>query len=302
MKRVLLLGHPVAHSLSPVFQQAAFDHEHLPVRFELHDVPPRDLAAEIATLRMDPDVIGANVTIPHKETVVPLLDSIGEDAAEIGAVNTIVRAGSRLIGRNTDVAGFRSALEALVDGRRPPRSVLLLGAGGGARAVLAILATSGAARIAIANRHLHRGERLARAVAANAPHLTLRPIPWHESVLADEATCADLIINATSLGLHGASPLPATSFRAGQYLIDLAYGANETPLVRAARAAGAEAVDGREMLLGQGAAAFALWTGRGAPLNVMRTALDAALERASQAALPTVQHGDALGQRTGGAT
>lgn len=282
MKRVLLLGHPVGHSLSPIFQQAAFDHEHLPVRYEIRDIPPRGLAAEIAALRTDVDVIGANLTIPHKETVIPLLDSIGEDAAEIGAVNTIVRAGSRLIGRNTDTVGFRSALDALVGQRQPPRNVLLLGAGGGARAVLAVLATSGAVRVALANRHLHRGERLARAVVANAPHLTVRPIPWHASLLADEAANADLIVNATSLGLHGDSPLPASALRAEQYVIDLAYGANETPLVLAARTAGAEAIDGREMLLGQGGAAFTLWTGRSAPLTVMRTALESALTSSSR--------------------
>jgi shikimate dehydrogenase len=284
MKRVLLLGHPVDHSLSPLVQQAAFDHERLPVRYELRDVPARSLAAEITALRADPEVIGVNLTIPHKEAIVPLLDSIGEDAERVGAVNTIVRAGSRLIGRNTDIVGFRSALDALVDERRPPRSVLLLGAGGGARAVLAVLATSGAVRVAIANRHLHRGERLARTAAAAAPHLAIRPIPWHDSTLADEALHADLIINATSLGLHDASPLPLGSIRKGQYVIDLAYGPNETPLVRAARAAGAEAADGREMLLGQGAAAFSLWTGRSAPLTVMRKALESALESAEQRA------------------
>ena len=132
MKRAILLGHPVAHSLSPVFQQAAFDHEHLPVRYELSDVAPGSLATAIAALRADTDVIGANVTIPHKESIATLLDAVDDEATAVGAVNTIVRAGTRLIGRNTDVTGFRSALELLVDGRQPPRDVLLLGAGGGA--------------------------------------------------------------------------------------------------------------------------------------------------------------------------
>ena len=168
MKHAILFGHPVAHSLSPVFQQAAFDHEHLPVRYELSDVAPGSLATAIAALRADTDVIGANVTIPHKESIATLLDAVDDEATAVGAVNTIVRAGTRLIGRNTDVTGFRSALELLVDGRQPPRDVLLLGAGGGARAVLAVLATSGAVRIAISNRHLHRGEKLARAEIGRA--------------------------------------------------------------------------------------------------------------------------------------
>ena len=108
-KRIVLLGHPVAHSLSPAFQQAAFDHLGLPVRYELMDVAPKGLAAAVTALRADPDLIGANVTIPHKETIGALLDSVTEETTAIGAVNTITRAGSRLVGRNTDVAGLRGA-------------------------------------------------------------------------------------------------------------------------------------------------------------------------------------------------
>jgi shikimate dehydrogenase len=158
-RRILLLGHPVEHSLSPAFQQAAFDSIGLPVRYEAMDVAPADLARVVAELRADPLVMGANVTVPHKEKIAPLLDSLTDDAVQIGAVNTITRAGSRLVGRNTDAAGFRGALNGLLDGRRTPRHALVLGAGGAAKAAISALVTAGVAQISIANRHLARAER-----------------------------------------------------------------------------------------------------------------------------------------------
>ncbi|MEI6271242.1 MAG: shikimate dehydrogenase, partial [Chloroflexota bacterium] len=200
-KRIVLLGHPVAHSLSPAFQQAAFDHIGLPVRYELMDVAPKELAAAIAALRADADVIGANVTIPHKETIGALLDSVTEETTTIGAVNTITRAGSRLVGRNTDVAGLRGALDALLDGRRTPRAALILGAGGAARAAVAALVGAAVGQISITNRHLCRAEQVAAAASKAWPHLAIRAVPWHESILVEEAARVGIVINATSLGL-----------------------------------------------------------------------------------------------------
>ena len=276
-RRILLLGHPVEHSLSPAFQQAAFDSIGLPVRYEAMDVAPADLARVVAELRADPLVMGANVTVPHKEKIAPLLDSLTDDAVQIGAVNTITRAGSRLVGRNTDAAGFRGALDGLLDGRRTPRHALVLGAGGAAKAAISALVTAGVAQLSIANRHLARAERLVAEVRKASPHLTVRAAPWHEGLLIEEAQSAGLVVHATTLGLSdGALPLPAAAFRAGQFVIDVVYAPGETALVRTARAAGAEAIDGREMLLLQGAAAFELWTGRPAPIAVMREAFDTA--------------------------
>lgn len=280
-RRVLLVGHPVGHSLSPAFQQAAFDAIGLPVRYEALDVAPTDLARVVAEMRADPLVVGANVTVPHKEKIAPLLDSLTEDAVQIGAVNTMTRAGNRLIGRNTDIAGFRGALDGLLDGRRTPRHALVLGAGGAAKAAIAALITAGVAQITVANRHLARAERLVAAVRKAAPHLTVRAAPWHEGLLVEEAQIAGAVVHATTLGLsESALPLPATAFRPGQFVLDVVYAPGETTLVRTARAAGAEAIDGREMLLLQGAAAFTLWTGRPAPLAVMRAALEAASDHA----------------------
>ena len=277
-KRILLLGHPVKQSLSPAFQQAAFDHVGLPVRYELMDVPPKGLAAAVAALRADADVIGANVTIPHKETIAAHLDSITEECATIGAVNTITRAGSRFVGRNTDIAGLRGALDGLLDGRRMPRAALILGAGGAARAAVAALVSAAVGQISITNRHLRRAEQVAAAAQKSWPHLAIRAIPWHESILVEEAARVGIVIHATSLGLspNDAPALPAAAFREGQFVVDAVYSRGGTALVRNARAAGAEATDGLEMLLLQGAASFELWTGRPAPISIMRDALAAA--------------------------
>lgn len=295
-KRILLLGHPVKQSLSPAFQQAAFDHVGLPVRYELMDVPPKRLAATVAALRADADVIGANVTIPHKETIAAHLDSITEECATIGAVNTITRAGSRFVGRNTDIAGLRGALDGLLDGRRMPRAALILGAGGAARAAVAALVSAAVGQISITNRHLRRAEQVVAAAQKSWPHLAIRAVPWHESILVEEAARVGIVIHATSLGLspNDAPALPAAAFREGQFVVDAVYARGGTALVRNARTAGAEATDGLEMLLLQGAASFELWTGRPAPISIMRDALAAA------AASSQVTGGSSVGE--GGTT
>ena len=277
-KRIVLLGHPVKQSLSPAFQQAAFDHVGLPVRYEVLDVPPKELAAAVTALRADTDVIGANITIPHKEKIGALLDSVTEECATIGAVNTITRVGTRLVGRNTDVSGIRGSLDALLDGRRMPRAALILGAGGAARAAVAALVGAAVGQISITNRHLRRAEQVVAAAQKSWPHLAIRAVPWHESILVEEAARMGIVIQATSIGLdpNDAPALPAAAFHEGQYVIDVVYAPGGTALVRSARAAGAEATDGLEMLLLQGAASFELWTGRPAPISIMRDALAAA--------------------------
>ena len=156
-KRVVLIGHPVAHSLSGAMQQAAFDSLGIDATYELWDRAPIDLADAITELRTD-DFLGANVTIPHKERVVPMVDRLTEEAHATGAVNTITREGKRLIGHNTDVPGFKVALDRLVGKQKMPRAAVVLGAGGGARAVVYGLITEGFQRVIVFNRHLHRAE------------------------------------------------------------------------------------------------------------------------------------------------
>ena len=270
-KRVVLVGHPVAHSLSGAMQQAAFDSLGIDARYELWDRSPMQLADTIAEIRAD-DFLGANVTIPYKERVAPLVDRLTEDAHATGAVNTITREGRRLIGHNTDVPGFRVALDRLVGKQKMPRQAVVLGAGGGARAVVFGLITEGFQRVVVFNRHLHRAEALVKHFGRSASHMELRAMPWHPSIIESELAKAKLLVNATSIGLTADdSPLPGEILSSDLLVLDLIY--RRTPLLRDAEAAGATVLDGGLMLLHQGAASFTLWTGQPAPLELMDGAL-----------------------------
>lgn len=270
-KRVVLIGHPVAHSLSGAMQQAAFDATGVDAAYELWDRAPIALPDAIAELRSG-DVLGANITIPHKERVVPLIDRLTEEAQATGAVNTITREGRRLVGHNTDVPGFAAALDQLVGRAKMPRQAVVLGAGGGARAVVYGLIRVGFLRIVVFNRHLHRAEGLVKHFGRSAAHMDLRAMPWHASIIESELARAKVLVNATSIGLTSdESPIPAEILTSDLLVLDLIY--NRTRLLRDAEAAGCTARDGETMLLHQGAAAFTLWTGQPAPLDVMAQAL-----------------------------
>ena len=272
-KRVVLIGHPVAHSLSGAMQQAAFDHLGIDARYELWDRAPVALADAIAEIRADDDFLGANVTIPHKERVVPHTDRQTEEAHATGAVNTITRDGKKLVGHNTDVAGFKVALDTLVGRQKMPRTAVILGAGGGSRAVVYGLIREGFQRIVVFNRHLHRAEGLVKHFARSAAHMDLRAMPWHESIIEAELAKTQVLFNATSIGLGGdETPIPAEILSAELLVLDLIYGGSR--LLRDAEKAGCTTADGRVMLLHQGAASFTLWTGQPAPLDVMQAALD----------------------------
>jgi shikimate dehydrogenase len=270
-KRVVLIGHPVAHSLSGAMQQAAFDAAGIDARYELWDKTLLTLPAAIVEVRGD-DFLGANVTIPHKERVVPLVDRLTEEAQATGAVNTITREGRRLVGHNTDVPGFEVALDRLVGRQKMPKQAVLLGAGGGARAVAYGLIRAGFQRIVVFNRHLHRAEGLVKHFARSAAHMELRAMPWHESIIESELAKTKLLVNATSIGLRpDESPIPGSILPGDLLVLDLIY--SRTRFLRDAEAAGNAVMDGETMLLHQGAAAFKLWTGRDAPLDIMATAL-----------------------------
>jgi shikimate dehydrogenase len=273
-KRVVLIGHPVAHSLSGAMQQAAFDELGIDATYELWDRAPIDLAEAIEELRGD-TFLGANVTIPHKERVVPMVDRLTEDAQATGAVNTITREGKRLVGHNTDIPGFKVALDHLVGKQKMPRQAVVMGAGGGARAVVHGLITEGFQRVIVFNRHLHRAEGLVRHFGRGAAHMELRAMPWHESIIESEVAKTKILINATSIGLTSdESPVPAETLHAELLVLDLIY--SRTRLLRDAKAAGATVADGEQMLLHQGSAAFTLWTGSPAPLDTMHARLAAA--------------------------
>jgi shikimate dehydrogenase len=270
-KRVVLIGHPVAHSLSGAMQQAAFDAQGIDAAYELWDRAPIALADAITEIRGD-EFLGANVTIPHKERVVPLVDRLTEEAQVTGAVNTITREGKRLVGHNTDVPGFKVALDKLVGRQKMPRNAVVLGAGGGSRAVVYGLIREGFQRIVVFNRHLHRAEALVKHFGRSAAHMELRAMPWHESIIESELDKSKILVNATSIGLTSdVSPISAEILPPDLLVLDLIYA--RTRLLREAEAAGCTIADGELMLLHQGAAAFTLWTGIAAPVELMQRAL-----------------------------
>ncbi|HSW41348.1 MAG TPA: shikimate dehydrogenase [Patescibacteria group bacterium] len=279
-KRVVLIGHPVAHSLSGAMHQAAFDAAGIPATYELWDRTPLELADAISELRADA-FLGANVTIPHKEKAAALVDRLTDEAHATGAVNTVTREGKRLVGHNTDVAGFRVALDTLVGKQRMPRHAVVLGSGGGARAVVHGLVAEGFQRIVVFNRHLHRAEALVRFFTRSAAHMELRAMPWHESIIEAELAKTRVLVNATSVGLHGdETPIPSELIPPDLLVLDLIYNPPQSRLLRDAAAAGCQVLSGEVMLLHQGAAAFTLWTGQAAPVELMREKLSAGLAAA----------------------
>jgi shikimate dehydrogenase len=272
--RVVLLGHPVSHTLSEALQRAAFAALGIDVDYEPLDTPTVALPEAIGSLRGD-EFLGASIGVPHKDRVVPMLDRLTDEAQRTGAVDTVTKDGRQLVGHNTEVIGFRPALEELVGNQKMPRAAVVLGAGGGARAVVQTLISAGFQSVVVFNRHLHRAERLARHFARSSSHMDLRAKPWHESVIEAELAKTDILINASSVGRDpDESPLPAELLPPDILVMDLHCVPEETKLLRDATAAGATRVmNGDVMLLGQSAAAFGLWTGQAAPVDAMRDQL-----------------------------
>jgi shikimate dehydrogenase len=272
-RRVGLLGWPVAHSHSPAMHKAAFKELGLHWDYLLLPVRPEHVSDAVHGIRGF-GLEGANVTVPHKQAVMESLDEVTEEARAIGAVNTILNQEGRLIGYNTDAVGFLRALREVGFDPRGCRAVLL-GAGGAARAVLYTLLAA-RAEVVLVNRGLQRGRQLADdfqpLFQARVPVLPLA----YSYALQEALNSADLLVNATNMGMHPqgeASPLPdAVAFHKALTVYDLVYQPLHTRLLSDARAAGARGIDGLGMLVHQGAAAFTLWTGEVAPLEVMRAA------------------------------
>jgi len=279
-KQVVLVGHPVSHSLSGELQQAAFDDAGVDARYEPLDVPLMTLGETIELLRGD-DYLGANITVPYKDRVLPMMDRVSDEAQQTGAVDTITRESTRLVGHNTDVAGFRAALDALVGRQKMPKQAVIIGAGGGARAAVYAFITAGFQRVIIFNRHLHRAEGLIKHFGRSASHMELRAMPWHESVIEAELAKTKILINASAVADAATqSPVPAELLPPDLIVIELMYQPRETKLMHDARAAGAtDVMNGDTMLLRQTAAAFNLWTGREVSLDFLQKRLDEVREQ-----------------------
>jgi len=270
-----IIGDPVAHSLSPAMHNAAFRALKLDFAYVAFPVRPAHVQQAIEGIRAL-GIAGVNVTVPHKERVITWLDSISPTARRAGAVNTIVQRNGHLHGENTDVTGFLHALRDRgfrVRGRR----ALVIGAGGVARAVLTALTEGKAGTVTVANRTVARARRLARTFHSTAVNVVGAPL----TVLREREVLSslDLIVNATSVGLHGERffPLACGATPPTCVFVDLIYGRRTDFLARAGRVQ-RRSLDGSGMLVHQGAAAFTLWTGRAAPIAVMRAALAAPLK------------------------
>jgi len=270
-----VIGWPVGHSLSPAMHNAAFaalglDYVYVPL-----PVPPTRIGEAVRGL-VALGFAGANVTVPHKPAVLPLMDDLTPIARALAAVNTIiVRPDGSLLGDNTDGYGFMADLQSQIANRKSQiEQVLVLGAGGAARAIVYALAEAGTT-IAGVNRTPARAAELCQTVRRALPAAVVSAHPFPDA-LPELAARADLIVNATSLGLHGDADAlpwnPAVPFRADQVVYDLIYNV-ETPLLKLAAAGGAQVIDGLGMLVHQGARSFELWTGQKAPVDVMFEAL-----------------------------
>lgn len=274
-----LIGHPVGHSISPQFQQAAFDVCGLEARYELWDTADQDLPARISSLR-NPEVFGANVTIPHKQAVLRLVDTLDSPVEIAGAANTIVNRGGRLEAYNTDVGGFARALKAELDYDAGGRRVALLGAGGTARAVIAALAAEGADSMLVLNRS---SERAFALVEELRPKLSIRLAAGPLDATAQERLQGyDIVINCTSVGLAGSAaagglPVPADALPPGAVVVDVVANPLVTPLLAAAGRRGHATLGGLPMLVHQGALSFELWTGLEPPVDVMMEAAKRAM-------------------------
>jgi shikimate dehydrogenase len=280
VRTIGLIGYPLAHSISPVFQQAALDHLGLDARYELWETERDALAERVAGIRR-PDCLGANVTVPYKEVVIALLDEIDSLAGRIGAVNTLVNRDGRLCGYNTDMTGFARALRE--EGGFDPGGahVVLLGAGGAGRAATMALIQGRAASVTIADVLPERAERLVADLSGQG-ETVLRSVPATEHHLAPALAGCRLLVNCTPIGMRHSKeehdlPIPPQFIPPRALVFDIIYNPLETRLLAEAKRRGARILGGLAMLVYQGADSFQLWTGRQAPLDVMFEAARRAL-------------------------
>lgn len=268
-----IIGDPVRHSLSPVLHNSAYQELGLDWIYVAFEVPAGRTRAALESMGAL-GLVGLSITMPHKTAASESCDDLSPDAVALHSVNTVSYAAGRLVGDSTDGEGF---LRSLRDAGQDPRgaAAVVLGAGGAARAVARSLGRAGA-RVVVCARKPD-----ARALAAELAGGTAAP--WSER--AEVCSAATLVVNATPIGMAGSpddTPVPATAFHAGQVFAELVYYPRETPMLRAARARGADGVDGLGMLVHQAALQVERWTGQTAPIATMRAAAERALAPAAR--------------------
>jgi shikimate dehydrogenase len=279
--RLGVIGDPVAHSLSPDVQNAALENCGLPMRYARFQIGAAELPAALKLLP-ELNFLGANLTVPHKIPAVTLMDEVDETVRQIGAVNTIKIEDGKLHGFNTDGKGFSRAIREDFSVDLRDLRVLLVGAGGAARAIAFECAKENSERLVITNRDFEKAKLLAEELRpffgearVLGPVPRLQTIPWDDGAFRFQIANVDLVVNATSLGLHHADPAPISARLLAPHLMvyDTIYSHGQTQFIAAAIEAGARGANGLSMLLHQGALAFEIWFDRAAPLDPMRKAL-----------------------------
>ena len=275
-----VMGHPIGHTKSPVFQQAGLDELGINETFDAWDVLPEDLSEKVATFRAE-GFLAACVTLPHKQAVIPLVDELTETAEAIGAVNWIFNRNGKLVGHNTDSTGFLRALREKAGFDPEGADAVVFGAGGAARAVVYALKTAGVARLTIANRTLSK----AQALASEFSEGRFKPVAigLERDELANCAPYAALLVNTTSLGMAGgpaemATPITADMISADTVGYDAVYAPPVTQFLREVEDAGGTSAGGMTMLVYQGIEGFEMATGQKAPVDTMFAAIEKALK------------------------
>jgi shikimate dehydrogenase len=274
--RLPLIGFPLASSVLEGVVRAALAAAGSGAEVERWERRAHQLADALRDVRASDEFVGALIASPHKEKAPPLSDWLSDDARVSGAVNVFARVDGRLRGYNSDVDGVRAGLTSIlprVKGKWP-RNAVVLGAGGGARAVVAVLIGSGFQHVAVLNRHLHRAEALVAHFTRSARHMELRARPWHDAIIEAELSRAELLVNASGIGVQeGESPIPADLLPPDRYVLDLVLNRASTPLMEQATAQGGTVANGQGAFLASTSATLKVLTGTAPPPDVLRAAL-----------------------------
>jgi shikimate dehydrogenase len=275
-----IFGHPIEHTLSPAMHNAAIEASGLDMIYIPFSVRASRLRDAVGAIR-GLDILGINITIPHKEAVIDLLDKLSEEARAIGAVNTIINSNGMLIGFNTDGQGYLRSLKGDTGFNPKEKDIVMVGAGGAARGILNALAGEGPGSIIIANRTIAKAELLINEFKVKFPDIDLRACALDVSELRDPLKNATLLINTTSLGMEGKGilELPLEELPGDAVVSDIVYKPLKTDFLKRAQDIGLIIHDGLGMLVQQGAISFKIWTGLDAPVDIMRNTVERALEK-----------------------
>lgn len=269
-----ILGFPVKHSFSPVFQNAAFRAKRINAVYVPFEVPPGRLKDAVRGL-VAFGVCGVNVTIPHKQAILPLLDEISPGAKAIGAVNTVIFKSGKSTGYNTDAEGLLISLKKDLNINPGKRTIVVFGAGGAAKAIAHVLAREKASSLTFVDIFNQKAKELALKIGRDFPGCHTKAVPFLKSRIDEEVLNSDILINASPVGMRKADPciVSPNALHKDLAVYDIVYNPSATPLLREAKRRGIKAAGGIGMLLYQGVASFELFTGIKAPVAVMRAAL-----------------------------